>query len=110
MNARAAARATSAPAKDQGYKVIADEELVQITEGRVRQLEAELASHRGLLEEMEADPNQKDDPENPQNAVTQTRATIESLEKRLGEVLHPRLDALRSNVKTPAKDAPAPSS
>lgn len=100
------AKKTSAPAKQQGYKVIGDDELVQITEGRVRQLEAELAGHRGLLEEMEADPHQKDDPENPQNPVTQTRNTVESLQKRLDEVLHPRLDALRGNIKKDAKGEP----
>lgn len=101
MSART--KATSAPAKDQGYKVIGDEELVNITENRVRALEGELAGHLGLLEEMEADPHQKDDPESPNNPVQATRNTIESLQKRLDEVLHPRLAALRKNIKDDGK-------
>lgn len=103
-------RAKAITAKDQGYKVVSDQELVQITEGRVRQLEAELVGHRGLLEEMEADPNIKDNPDDAQNPVTQTRATIESLQARLERVLHPRLDALRANVKSDAKAPDEPTS
>lgn len=91
MTAAARKAAAVDPARKQGYKVIGDAELIRITEGRVGQLEAELAGHLNLLAEQEADPHASDkDREN-------TQQIIESIEARLS-ALHSRLDALKANV------------